>query len=456
MPIPPAAERALLERIQGEIERQLEATRPLPFTRLPLYPKQQAIIDDPARFTITEATTKAGKTFSHIEWLLDEAIRTREGNWWWVATVGDIADIAFRRSEDRLLGFIDSGGVRKKIAEPIPFKINRTRSTIEVAGATVWYKSADQPDSLYGEDVRAAVGDEITRWKERAWVALYTTLTATKGRAKLIGNVNGRRNFAYHLARKAENREPGWSYHKLTAFDAIEGGVLDKEIIDQARRDLTENVFRELYMAEASDDGLNPFGLDAIRACIGILSTNRPVVFGGDLAKSVDWTWIIGLDAQGRAAISERWQTPWRETMQTVIRLVDNTPALLDSTGVGDPIVEEVQRSCSQVQGYHFHPASKQRLMEGLAAAIQKGEVVYPDGPLVQELEAFEYRYTRLGVQYEAAEGMHDDGVCALALAVLHGKHLGRFQFTTPPKKAGTIPDRYLPRGGDLSTGWMR
>ena len=36
---------------------------------------------------------------------------------------------------------------------------------------------------------------------------------------------------------------------------------------------------------------------------------------------------------------------------------------------------------------------------------------------IVNELESFEYEYTRTGVRYAAAQGMHDDAVCALALA---------------------------------------
>ena len=34
------------------------------------------------------------------------------------------------------------------------------------------------------------------------------------------------------------------------------------------------------------------------------------------------------------------------------------------------------------------------------------------------ELETFEYVYTRTGVRYSAPDGLHDDCVCALALAV--------------------------------------
>jgi hypothetical protein len=55
--------------------------------------------------------------------------------------------------------------------------------------------------------------------------------------------------------------------------------------------------------------------------------------------------------------------------------------------------------------------------MEGLAVAIQQAKITYPDGPIVKELESFEYEYSRTGVRYAAVDGMHDDCVCALALA---------------------------------------
>lgn len=54
--------------------------------------------------------------------------------------------------------------------------------------------------------------------------------------------------------------------------------------------------------------------------------------------------------------------------------------------------------------------------MEGLASSIQKSEV-YITEEMVDELESFEFVYSRGGVKYSAPEGMHDDIVCALALA---------------------------------------
>jgi hypothetical protein len=56
--------------------------------------------------------------------------------------------------------------------------------------------------------------------------------------------------------------------------------------------------------------------------------------------------------------------------------------------------------------------------MEGLALAIHGQEITYPNGIIVLELEQFEFMVTRTGVRYTAPQGLHDDVVCALALAV--------------------------------------
>jgi hypothetical protein len=80
--------------------------------------------------------------------------------------------------------------------------------------------------------------------------------------------------------------------------------------------------------------------------------------------------------------------------------------------------------------------------MEGLAGAIHRWEITYPDGPIVYELEAFQYEYTPSGVRYAAPVGMHDDCVSALALAVkLHATPLRRAVWpSTRPCQAIQLP----------------
>ena len=299
------------------------------------------------------------------------------------------------------------------------FSSNESELTVTLPNqAVISFRSAEKSDNLYGEDVYAAVIDEATRVREESWHAVRSTLTATRGPIRIIGNVKGRRNWAYRLSRIAESGEPDWHYAKLTAFDAVDAGVLDMKEVEDARRQLPEAVFKELYLAEPSDDGGNPFGQVAIENCVAELSTKPPVVFGVDLAKSVDWTVAIGLDEDGSVCAFERFQSPWEETCFRLEQLIGFTSAEVDSTGVGDPVVERLQRSLPNVQGFNFSSSSKQKLMEGLAIAIQTKQIEYPQGDITNELLAFGYEYTRTGVRYTAPDGLHDDCVMALGLAV--------------------------------------
>ncbi len=397
-----------------------------------LYPKQYAALFDPKRFSIIEASTKAGKTVGALTWILDIAWRTGKMGraYWWIAPTFSVAKIAFGRLKRMLL----RGDPDKNLWES---NDSECFITLKINGACLWFKGADRPDTLYGEDVHGAVVDEATRCKEEAWHALRSTLTATRAPARIIGNVKGRKNWAYNLAQMAKSGEPTMGYHKLTAWDAVEGGVLAKDEIDEAKRVLPEAVFKELYLAEPSDDGGNPFGLAAIKRCVVTEpSTMPPSAYGLDLAKSYDWTWIIGLDSNGVECLSERWQGDWNNTKRKLTGKLNGVPTLADSTGVGDPIVEDLQRTCGDVEGFKFTQQSKQQLMEGLASAIQTQEIRFNDPILISELETFEYEYTRTGVRYTAPDGLHDDGVCALALA--HRKRVGSgvYSFTVSAPKA--------------------
>ena len=399
-----------------------------------VYPKQEAAIFCEERYGIVEASTKSGKTAGCMIWLTEQAMRGRSGrNYWWVAPILAQAEIVFQR-------------LKRALPRELYTK-NDSKLTVTLAnGAVIWFKGADHPDSLYGEDVYAAVIDEASRCKEDAFHAVRSTLTATGGPIRIIGNVKGRRNWAYQLARKAEAGMPDMHYAKIRAADAVEAGIIPADEVEDARRVMPAAVFRELYEAQPSDDEGNPFGLSAIRACLAKgLSTDPVVAWGWDLAKSHDWTVGVGLDAEGYVARFERFQQPWEETTRNILART-TTDALIDSTGVGDPVLERLQRAePNRFEGFKFTSQSKQQLMEGLAVAIQYRQVRFPDGDLANELEAFEYVYSRTGVRYAAPDGLFDDAVCALALAVRQLTHRGP-----------VMPAGLMDVGADSHTGISR
>lgn len=374
------------------------------YTRPPMTPYQVEIMDCEERIAAIEASTKAGKTASMIVWLFEEALKIGENQGVdWIAPVFGQSRIAFER-------------MKAQVSDRNFFKVNDSRLILTLPhGALIRFKSGDNPDSLYGDDCYAAVLDEASRMKEAAWIAVRSTLTKTKGKVKLIGNVKGRKNFFYKMAMRAKAKEPGYFYKKITAYDAVEAGILDLQEIEDAKRDLPEAVFKELYLAEASEDGSNPFGFDHINRCVYGLSTQPAVCFGVDLAKKNDWTVITGLDKFGQVCYFDRFQKDWKQTKETILAL-PNGLLTIDSTGVGDPIAEDIAR-VRPAELFVYTSRSKQQLMEGLAYAIQNREITVLEGVMKDELDSFEFEYSRTGVTYTAPSGMHDDCVNSLALA---------------------------------------
>jgi phage FluMu gp28-like protein len=215
----------------------------------------------------------------------------------------------------------------KRVLQGEPsFDINISKLRVTTPnGGVMQFKSAENPDNLYGDDVFGIVADEATRMKEDAFYAMRSTITKTRGKIKIIGNSKGKKNWVYKLGMRARSGEQNYKYFKITAWDAVEAGILEREEVEQAQRDLPENVFKELYLAEPQEDGSNPFGFDYIRKCVRPLSTAKAEYFGIDLAKSRDWTVIIGLDGNGNIAYFDRFQKDWEQTTNEVIRVVGQT-----------------------------------------------------------------------------------------------------------------------------------
>ncbi len=392
------------------------------YTRPPLYPYQTAILNSTARFTVTIAATKAGKTASHIVWLFEQALQCKDNqSVWWVAPTFSQAKIAYNR-------------MKVQVTDRNFYKCNETNLIITLAtGAQIHFKTAEKPDNLFGDDVYAFVFDEFTRAREAAWFALRSTITSTGGKGKFIGNAKSKKNWGYQMAMKAKGGlDKDFEFFKITAYDAANAGMMTKdgrpmiEEIESAKRDLPESVFNELYLAEASEDGSNPFGMKYIAAaCIQTLSRLPSCCHGIDVANKFDSTSIIGLDKMGFMSHYHNFtRTGWPHVIGT-IKSLPRVPAAMDSTGVGDPVHSEVQQFNSDIEAYIFTAQSKQRLMEGLAVGLQSrkliiaddGDVINGTGKLRHQLEQFEIVYTRTGTTYSAPEGEHDDDVCALALA---------------------------------------
>lgn len=299
--------------------------------------------------------------------------------------------------------------------EPIIKRKNEHQFIELITGGRIEFWSLENELAGRSRKYKRSVVDEGAFTKnlwERWTQSIRPTLTDLKGDGWFLSTPRGKNDF-FKLFMRGKQQEPNWNAWQMSTYT---NPYIDSAEIDDAKSDLPELAFSQEYMAEFNDNIANPFGLAYIQQCTYPLSTNPPVCFGIDLAKSFDYTVIIGLDRYGGVCHFERFQMDWRQTVQRILGL-PNKPICIDSTGVGDPIGEDIAR-VKDVELMKFTAQSKQQLMEGLAMKIQKREVTFPEGFIKDELENFEYEYGRTGVKYSAPSGLHDDCVCALALAV--------------------------------------
>ena len=361
------------------------------------HPAQKQVLDCDSRFIVMMAGRRFGKSLISQTISIDTAVNKKRVAY--ITPTYQLGKIFF-----------------KEIVDLLPLEIyskNESDLVINfITGGSIRFFTGERLDNLRGLKFHLAVIDEASFIPnlEDGWLnSIRPTLTDYKGRAIFLSTPRGK-NYFFSLFSKAE---PNWQSFKFTTYD---NPYIDPKEIDDARRQLPEVVFEQEYMANPAENAANPFGTQFIRNCIHPVSTMPVVAFGIDLAKSVDWTVIIGLDENGNVAYFDRFQMDWHNTKQNIIRL-PKCPILVDSTGVGDPILEDLQREGVNIQGLKFTSTSKQQLMEGLQSAIHQGKIGYPDGIISQELEIFEYQYGATGVKYSAPSGYHDDAVMSLALA---------------------------------------
>jgi hypothetical protein len=371
---------------------------------------QQRILDSEARFRVVMCGRRFGKSeLSQIE-IISNALLGKSVAY--ITPTYQLARVFFER-----------------LIQAVPFESNKSELTIKFPnGGTVDFFTGERLDNLRGRKFHLVVVDEASFIPnlEDGWLnSIRPTLTDYKGRAIFLSTPKGK-NFFYSLFLKGG--EPDWEAFRFTTYD---NPYIDKGEIDDARTQLPEVVFEQEYMANPAENSSNPFGSSYIKQCTFPISPEQPIVYGVDLAKAVDWTVIIGLDRNGSVCHFDRFQKDWRQTKQTILSL-NKAPILIDSTGVGDPIFEDLQREGLAINGFKFSSTSKQQLMEGLSSAIQQRKITYPEGNIVNELEVFEYQYTATGVRYSAPPGFHDDCVMSLALAWHHytrNSGQGRYSF---------------------------
>lgn len=383
------------------------------------------------------AGRQSGKTMVGIAEIGWDALQHPGHINWWIAPNYKVKPRAWRG----LLDFLPTEVIVKK---------NETENYITlVNGSQIWVKSADAPDSLVSEGLDFAVCDEAGQWKESAWTQGISPMFAArpKARAMLIGTPRGKNWFQRLWLKGKEGHEADYAaFHWFSA----DSPFVSRAFLEEQRRSIPRETYLQEYEADPLDNAQAVFR--DIRSCVKMLlgAADTLTVIGVDLARKLDFSAMIGMNSSRQVVFVDRFQDEWSEQKRKIIGKAFglNARVVMDATGMGDVLVEEMRNSGVQVEGFIISNQSKQQLIDNLRVAFQQGTIAIPNDPhLIEELEAYEYEYdedTRK-YKYSAPDGQHDDLVIALALA-LWGQRGAYFYATS---KTGS--SSYMGGGGGNS-----
>lgn len=419
--------------------------RPAPRINLqlpPLHPQQALFVNDPHRVVVASCGTKTGKTFGLSIWLLRHAWNNYQTLNWWTAPTLRQARTAFN-----IIGrFIPEDRVktnRNEMTYSLRRLDGREHSLIE-------FRSADNPSSLRGEGVAACVVDEAGYWGRASYESVWTTLTRTRGLLRVISTPKGRNWFYDEWVKgtpQMREKHPEYASYRLpTASNPF----IPRESIEEARRNMPEDVFRQEFEAEFLDESAGVFR--NITACQTAQMYSAPLsghryAIGVDWAKHNDYSVFVVGDLATRAVchIERHNQIDWSANINKARVLANrwnNASLLMDSTGVGDVPFDELSSVYPRTYGYSISTnAAKVALIQKLQFAFEGAEIAIPKASdqnraesralaqvLEDEIRMYSVTQSAQGrFQYSAPEGYHDD--CVIALALLN------WQFAQPTQR---------------------
>lgn len=390
------------------------------FSRL-FYDLQKEIVLDDHRFKVVSCGRRWGKTFmamgAMLYMLMDGWNKTgRKQRGWVVAPTFPLV------KEDWLM-------TELLLKDVITSKHQTEMKMTLGERAFIEFKSAEREDEgLRGAGLDVAVIDEASRVSRKSWEqGLRPALADKQGRAIFISTPKGR-NWFYDLFIQGKN---GSKEVRSWQHPTYSNPFFPKSEWEVIKVTTPEMILRQEYEADFLEDEATVFKnlSRCLRGSFEPAQAKEFYTIGIDLGKNVDFT-VISVFKNSTKQLVDLYRenrldwTVQKDLIKGVCSRYKNHLAIIDSTGLGDPIADDLRKSGVNIKDYKFSNTSKEALVEQLVIAIEQGLIGIPELPqtqfLIDEIKAFNYEILPSGkVRYEAPSGLHDDGVISIALAIM-------------------------------------
>ena len=390
------------------------------------FPAQQAIFDSPARYKIVVKGRRFGLTKGAANDFIKCALEGKFKKGLWVDVVNSNID---RYIERYFLPHLN------KLPKNM-WDWKKQSKMITINDAYIDFRSAEHPETLEGFGYDKAFLNEagIILKKEYLWNNAIQPMFWDYPNVKVVvgGTPKGGRSLFEQLASRGKdsNQKLYQTFH-YTSFDSPFDHI--HKAIQEDMKSMPERVIQqEIYAQFLEDTGVvfRDF-LEIMDATPQRPMTEHRYIIGVDLARVEDFTVLAVYDATNNRQVYHArfnqldWAVQKSRIADTARHYSDseNNPALLvvDATGVGDPIVEDLSRMGIPVDPIKFTNDQKRQMIEKLANWIELKRIhMLPIEETKNELANFTYDISEMTdrIRYGAPVGFHDDIVIAHALAV--------------------------------------
>jgi len=293
-------------------------------------------------------------------------------------------------------------------------------------GSVIHFKSGERPDSLRGFTNDYLVIDEAAFIRDEVWNTILKPTILVKGKKVLFISTPKGKNYLYSLSVRGQDpNQPSYIYLKGSSYDTP---FISEDELDEARRSLPEDIFRQEILGEFIDSGGEVF-VDIDRYCV--LDQYQPprekvkYYAGVDFGRQDDYSVLTIFDDMGNLVYFYRdRQKPWSEIIGNISRELKRYDALcqVEVNSIGDVLYEQLQKTYRNVLPFQTTNASKQNIIEDFIYGTNEGLIKLPSEKLNPELHlelktfSYEYSLKTRKISYGAIQGAHDDIVMSLCI----------------------------------------
>lgn len=320
------------------------------------------------------------------------------------------------------------------INDHVPLEIITKKNDSELA---IYYKNgviqrfigAEDYDKHRGTNPFDVVFDEFSEEPEQIWTAIFQpVLMENGGTATFVFTPKGK-NHSWKILQMAKDN-PLWFWSVKGVKDTQ---VFTEKELQEIRKNTPQSLYSQEYEVEFAD-GAGQFFRRIRNNTYDYLSKQLTeqgdFQLGVDLAKYQDWTVITPFNLNHFIAYpQDRFnQIDWnlqKARIEVSARRFSDALIWPDSTGIGDPIVEDLKERGLRIggedgRGFKFNETSRTQLLNNLAILLEQDKIKIPnDDGLISELESFRYELNEGGkIKINTVSGMTDDRVMSLALSV--------------------------------------